>query len=57
MVLSSFVLKIIAIISMTYDHTIKILPGLSKLPFEFWIPGRISFPIFCFLIVEGYFYK
>lgn len=53
MVLSSFVLKIIAIISMTYDHTIKILPGLSKLPFEFWIPGRIAFPIFCFLLVEG----
>ena len=53
MVLSSFVLKIIAIISMTYDHTIKIFPGLSKLPFEFWIPGRIAFPIFCFLLVEG----
>lgn len=53
MILSSFILKIIAIVSMAYDHTIKIIPGLSKLPFEFWIPGRIAFPIFCFLLIEG----
>lgn len=53
MVLSSFWLKIIAIISMFYDHALKILPGASKLPFEFWIPGRIAFPLFCFLLTEG----
>ena len=52
--LNSFTLKMIAIISMLIDHIGYIfLPGT-----EYYIlfrgSGRIAFPIFCFLIVEGF---
>lgn len=53
MILSSFVLKIIAVIAMFYDHALKIIPFDFSIPFEVWIPGRIAFPIFAFLLVEG----
>lgn len=51
--LTSFELKCIAIISMTIDHA-----GAVLFPSEYWFRclGRISFPIFCFLIVEGFFH-
>lgn len=51
--ISGFSLKIIAIITMLLDHI-----GLSFYPehMMFRIIGRVSFPIFCFLIVEGYFH-
>lgn len=48
--LSSFQLKWIAILSMLIDHT-----GAVIFPSEIWLRciGRLAFPIFCFLIVEG----
>ena len=48
--MSSFSLKIIAIIAMTLDHWNVILGG----PIYMRILGRLSFPIFSFLIGEGY---
>ena len=63
--LSGAQLKIIAIISMLIDHINKALiyPNLTSsqgflatLSNVFDIMGRIAFPLFCFLLVEG-FYK
>lgn len=65
--MSSFVLKMIAVISMTIDHFNKIIGqfGLEKLfpalSMDITYPlcqmmervGRLSFPIFAFLIAEG----
>ena len=53
MILSSFALKIIAIISMFYDHTLKSIPLGFPISLDFLIPGRLAFPIFAFLLVEG----
>ena len=50
--MTSFVLKLIAIITMTLDHYCKIVEG----PEWFSYVGRISFPIFAFLIGEGFKY-
>lgn len=49
--LSGFQLKCIAILSMALDHT-----GAVLFPQEIWLrcAGRLAFPIFCFLIVEGF---
>ena len=51
--LDSFQLKCIAIVSMALDHT-----GAVLYPSQIWLRclGRIAFPIFCFLIVEGLFH-
>lgn len=49
--MSSFVLKIIAIISMIFDHAGYII--FSKFSFMNYI-GRLAFPIFAFSISEGY---
>ena len=49
--LNSFQLKCIAVLTMIIDHTGAVLfPG--DLVFRYI--GRISFPIFCFLLVEGF---
>lgn len=52
-ILNSNMLKIIAIIAMTFDHFAVIF-----YPSTMWmrIPGRIAFPIFAFLIAEGFRY-
>ena len=49
--IDSTTLKLIALISMTIDHT-----GLVLFPQHIWLRyvGRLAFPIYCFLIVEGY---
>lgn len=49
--LNSFTLKIIAVVSMLIDHI-----GYIFYPGEpiFRAFGRLAFPIFCFLIVEGF---
>lgn len=49
--LSTFQLKWIAIITMLIDHVGAVLFPYSM---GFRIIGRIAFPIFCFLIVEGF---
>ena len=51
--MTSFVLKIIAIISMFIDHLSYTLYG--KFTFLNYI-GRLAFPIFAFQITEGYLY-
>ena len=56
-ILSSFWLKIIAIVTMTIDHIGVMLA--SNVGANYWLAvtcryiGRISLPLFCFLIVEG----
>lgn len=49
--MSSFILKIIAVISMVFDHLGYVL--FKKFTFMNYL-GRLSFPIFAFSISEGY---
>ncbi|MDY0236234.1 MAG: TraX family protein [Gudongella sp.] len=51
--MSSLALKIIALTTMIIDHYGAIFQS-SELIFR--IIGRLAFPIYCFLIVEGYFH-
>ena len=55
-VLSSFWLKIIALLTMTIDHIGYLMQGSGILPpvaYVFRIIGRIALPLFCFMIAEG----
>lgn len=54
--LSSFSLKIIAIITMTLDHILYFigLKGGIEIPIWFGYLGKIAAPIFFFLIIEGF---
>lgn len=55
--MSTFVLKLIAIITMLIDHIGAVfIPGNSQLYLLMRIIGRLAFPIFAFLIVEGFFH-
>lgn len=51
--LNSFALKVIAMISMGIDHT-----GAVLFPEVTWLRmiGRLAFPIYCFLLVEGFYH-
>ncbi len=52
-ILNAYQLKCIAIFSMLTDHTGAILfPDVIALRYI----GRLAFPIFCFLLVEGFFH-
>jgi len=53
MKLNSFQLKCIAIVTMLIDHMGAVLFPQYLI---FRCVGRISFPIFCFLLTEGFFY-
>jgi len=52
---NGFSLKLIALVTMTIDHVAAVL-----IRTQFYMPmrsiGRIAFPIYCFLLVEGYFH-
>ena len=58
-ILNSNVIKIIAIIAMTIDHIAWcVFPGYSAepLPVILHIIGRLTCPIMCYSIAEGYHY-
>ena len=50
-VFDTFKLKMLAVISMSIDHT-----GAVLMPDCIWlrIIGRLAFPIYCFLLVQGF---
>ena len=50
--MSSFVIKIIACITMLLDHIKYSSPVFENFATEYL--GRLSFPLFAFLIAEGY---
>ncbi len=52
--LTTFSLRIIALVSMFIDHADKTVLNIDYIPLQ--IIGRLAFPIFAFQLVEGYFY-
>lgn len=52
---NGFTLKLIAVLTMTMDHTAAVL-GCGPLYWPMRGIGRLAFPIYCFLLVEGYFH-
>ena len=58
--ISGYWLKLIAVISMLIDHTSAVIleqiPGLEAPAFFMRIIGRAAFPIYCFLLVEGFYH-
>ena len=55
LILSSFWLKVIALLTMTIDHVGYMMQGFDIQPIGdiFRIIGRIALPLFCFMIAEG----
>lgn len=55
--MSVFALKILAILAMLLDHIAAVFLSPINMPYLLMRGfGRIAFPIFCFLIVEGYYH-
>ena len=55
--MSVFVLKVLAILAMLLDHIAAVFLSDGTMLYMLMRGfGRIAFPIFCFLIVEGYFH-
>ena len=53
--MTSFVLRLIAIVTMTLDHTAAIFLDYGTPAYIIMrSAGRLAFPIFCFLVVEGF---
>ncbi|MGL4362402.1 MAG: TraX family protein [Cellulosilyticaceae bacterium] len=55
-VLSSFSLKMMAIIFMAMDHMYTYLPKTMNIPIWFGYLGKLAAPIFFYLVVEGFFH-
>ena len=55
LILSSFWLKVIALLTMTIDHVGYMMQGFDIQPIGdiFRVIGRIALPLFCFMIAEG----
>jgi hypothetical protein len=50
--MNSFTLKIIALLTMIIDHTGAVFP--ETFGFQFRVIGRVAFPLYVFLIAEGF---
>lgn len=54
--LNSFQIKIIALIFMVFDHIHYIFAGVYNIPMWFNILGRLSAPLFIFIVTNGMIY-
>ena len=52
--LNTFQLKVIALVFMTFDHIAYFMSGIIDVPFWFNLIGRLSAPIFIFMVANGF---